>query len=104
QYLGPLFDEAGVAPPTVLHEIYKSFLQDSDVFEMLMQQRPAVVSFHFGVPPAQQIQALRQAGIYTMASATNLHEAALIEQAGIDAIVAQGIEAGGHRGMFDPES
>src|SRR5690606_15414986 len=60
QYLGPLFDEAGVAPPTVLNEIYKSFLQDNDVFEMLMQQRPAVVSFHFGVPPAQQIQALRQ--------------------------------------------
>ena len=104
QYLNPLFAEAGIAPPTTLKEIYKSFLQDDAVFEMLLQQRPAVVSFHFGVPSADHIQALRQAGIYTMACATNLHEAMQIEQTGIDAIVAQGIEAGGHRGMFDPDA
>ncbi|CAM4162602.1 NAD(P)H-dependent flavin oxidoreductase [Bordetella muralis] len=104
RHLSPLFAEAGIAPPTALKEIYKSFLQDDTVFEMLLQQRPAVVSFHFGLPTAEHIKALRQAGIYTIASATNLHEATLIEQAGIDAIVAQGIEAGGHRGMFDPEA
>ncbi|CAM4021259.1 Nitronate monooxygenase [Bordetella tumbae] len=104
RYLSPLFAEAGIAPPTTLKEIYKSFLQDDAVFEMLLQQRPAAVSFHFGLPTAEHIKALRQAGIYTIASATNLHEATLIEQAGIDAIVAQGIEAGGHRGMFDPEA
>lgn len=104
QYLSPLFAEAGINPPTKLNEIYKSFLQDDAVFEMLLQERPAVVSFHFGLPTATHLTALRQAGIYTMASATNLQEAARIEQAGIDAIVAQGIEAGGHRGMFDPEA
>lgn len=104
RHLRPLFAEAGIAPPTTLKEIYKSFLQDDAVFEMLLQQRPAVVSFHFGLPTAKHIHALREAGIYTIASATNLREATLIEQAGIDAIVAQGIEAGGHRGMFDPEA
>ena len=68
---------------------------------MLLEQRPAVVSFHFGLPAAERIKALQDAGICLLATATNLHEAQLIEQAGIDAIVAQGIEAGGHRGMFD---
>lgn len=104
QHLRPLFIEAGIDAPATLKEIYKSFLQNDALFEMLLQQRPAVVSFHFGVPDAQYIDALRQAGIYTMASATNLEEATIIEQNGIDAIVAQGIEAGGHRGMFDPSA
>jgi nitronate monooxygenase len=103
QHLAPLFAQTGVAPPTALKEIYSSFLQDDAVFEMLLEQRPAVVSFHFGVPSPAHIQALREAGIYTLATATNLDEASIIEQRGIDAIVAQGIEAGGHRGMFDPQ-
>lgn len=104
QYLTPLFAEAGIAPPTTLKEIYKSFLQDDAMFEMLLQQRPAIVSFHFGLPSSTHVQTLREAGIYTMATATNLQEAIWIEQAGVDAIVAQGIEAGGHRGMFDPSA
>lgn len=103
-YLRPLFTEVGIDTPSTLKEIYKSFLQDDAVFEMLLQQRPAVVSFHFGIPTATHIQALKKAGIYTMATATNAEEALIIEQSGIDAIVAQGIEAGGHRGMFDPDA
>lgn len=99
-YLAPLFAEVHAAPPTMLDEIYKTFLDDDEAFGMLLEQRPAAVSFHFGLPGADRIRALREAGIYTLATATNPHEAALIEQAGIDAIVAQGIEAGGHRGMF----
>lgn len=103
-YLAPLFAETGTAPPTTLDEIYSTFVGDEAAFELLLEQRPAVVSFHFGLPPARHIDALRAAGIYTMATATSVHEAALIEQAGIDAIVAQGIEAGGHRGVFDPQA
>ena len=103
-YLTPLFAEMDLPLPKALSEIYRSFLQGDEAFDMLMEQRPAVVSFHFGLPAADRVQALRQAGIYTLACATNLHEAALIEQAGVDAIVAQGIEAGGHRGMFNPEA
>jgi nitronate monooxygenase len=103
EHLAPLFNEAGLDTPDQLDEIYTSFLVDDDQLEMLLELRPAVVSFHFGIPSADRIACLREAGIYTMATATNLREATLIEQAGIDAIVAQGIEAGGHRGMFNPE-
>ncbi|MFL9867051.1 nitronate monooxygenase [Paraburkholderia fungorum] len=104
QYLAPLFAEAGIEAPAVLDEIYKTFLYDDAVFELLIEQRPSVVSFHFGLPSVDRIKALKDAGITTLASATSLREAALIEQAGVDAIVAQGIEAGGHRGMFDPDA
>jgi nitronate monooxygenase len=104
QHLAPLFAEAGRAAPTVLDEIYRSFLDDEESLRLLLELRPAVVSFHFGLPGAARIAALRAAGIVTMATATNLHEAVLIERAGVDMIVAQGIEAGGHRGMFDPDA
>ncbi|MFG6082746.1 nitronate monooxygenase [Paracoccus litorisediminis] len=101
-FLVPLFAEFGVQPPLALEEIYPSFLSGDEAFRMLLDTRPAVVSFHFGLPPQDQIAALRELGIFTMASATNAAEARVIEVAGVDAIVAQGIEAGGHRGMFDP--
>jgi nitronate monooxygenase len=102
-HLAPLFDDAGIPAPSSLDEIYKTFIADDEAFRMLLELRPAAVSFHFGLPDGERIAALHQAGIFTMATATNPREAALIEQAGIGAIVAQGIEAGGHRGMFDPE-
>ncbi|MFS8931324.1 NAD(P)H-dependent flavin oxidoreductase [Cupriavidus taiwanensis] len=104
QYLAPLFAESGIAVPTSLEEIYKSFVEDDDTLQVLLDLRPAVVSFHFGLPSHERIQALHQAGIKTLATATNLDEALKIEQAGVHAIVAQGIEAGGHRGMFHPEA
>lgn len=104
KHLAPLYAEVKIAPPTTLNAIYQSFLDNDAIFELLLEQRPAIASFHFGLPTIEQIQSLRQAGIFTMATATNPLEAQQIEAAGIDAIVAQGIEAGGHRGMFDPES
>ncbi|MGJ7546199.1 NAD(P)H-dependent flavin oxidoreductase [Variovorax sp. LT1R16] len=104
KHLAPLFAEAGIAVPASLSEIYKSFLDDEEAFELMLAQRPSVVSFHFGVPAVHRVKALKQAGIYTFATATNLAEASLIEQAGVDAIVAQGIEAGGHRGVFDADA
>jgi nitronate monooxygenase len=63
-----------------------------------------VVSFHFGLPPQDRIDALKAAGIVLFTTATSLDEARRIEAAGIDVIVAQGIEAGGHRGIFDPSA
>jgi nitronate monooxygenase len=101
RHLQPLFAECEATPPATLNDIYKSFLVDDEAFRMLLETRPAIVSFHFGLPPADRIRALKEADIRTMATATNQREAKLIEEAGIDAIVAQGIEAGGHRGMFD---
>jgi nitronate monooxygenase len=102
KYLGPTFAEFGAKPPSSLSEIYTSFVVDDDMLDMLLAERPRVVSFHFGLPDVQRIAALREAGIYLMATATNVSEAARIVATGIDAIVAQGIEAGGHRGVFDP--
>ncbi|MGO1503127.1 MAG: NAD(P)H-dependent flavin oxidoreductase [Marinobacter sp.] len=101
QYLTPLFAEAGSEPPSSLNEIYTSFIEDEKTLEILLELKPAVVSFHFGIPSTQCISALQEAGIFTMATATCPAEAAAIETAGIDAIVAQGIEAGGHRGIFN---
>ena len=103
-HLAPLFAQTGIAVPATLDEIYPSFNHDEQAMRLLLALRPAVVSFHFGLPPADKLAALRQAGILTMATATSVQEAVLIEQAGIDAIVAQGVEAGGHRGVFDPEA
>lgn len=103
-YLKPLFEAAGTQRPVEIKEIYKSFLQDPDMLRMLLEVRPDVVSFHFGIPPPETIQRMREAGIYTMATATNLREALEIQNSGIDAVIAQGFEAGGHRGMFDPDS
>ncbi len=100
----PLFAQFGAAPPTALRPIYKSFLEDDAMRVMLLDRPPAVVSFHFGVPSADQIAALKAAGCVLLATATSLDEALAVKRAGIDAVVAQGWEAGGHRGVFDPEA
>ncbi len=104
QWLAPWFARFGADPPQGLREIYTSFVADGAMQELLLDERPAVVSFHFGLPPRAVIDALRGAGIRLMATVTDLREAALAEQAGIDVLVAQGIEAGGHRGVFDPDA
>ena len=102
EYLSPLFAEFGATPPTSLREIYASFVTDDAMLALLVEQKLAVVSFHFGLPVTAWIQKLKTAGIFILASATTPAEAAQCEQAGVDAIVAQGVEAGGHRGVFDP--
>ncbi|AYC31544.1 nitronate monooxygenase [Pseudomonas cavernae] len=102
-HLRPWFGEFGASPPASLHEPYPSFVNDAAMLELLLAERPAVVSFHFGLPDAEVIAALKAAGIVLMASATSLEEAAQVEQAGIDLLIAQGVEAGGHRGVFAPE-
>lgn len=101
--LRPLFAEFGAEPPAMLREIYASFLADPEMLELLLELRPAVVSFHFGLPPATWIERLRAVGIRTLACVTTTEEARLAEVANVDALVAQGIEAGGHRGVFEPE-
>jgi nitronate monooxygenase len=100
--LAPLFAEFSVEPPTTLRTIYKSFSDDPEMLAMLLAVAPPVVSFHFGLPPADTIAALRERGIVLMATATSVAEACAVEAAGIEMVVAQGIEAGGHRGVFDP--
>jgi nitronate monooxygenase len=67
---------------------------------LLLEAKPEVVSFHFGLPEPDVVQALKSAGIFLMSSATTVAEARLLEKSGIDAIIAQGTEAGGHRATF----
>lgn len=100
--LAPVFREFGAEPPSVLRPIYKSLIEDAAMIAMLIDLAPPVVSFHFGLPDADVIAALKTAGCVLLATATSLAEARAIREAGIDAVVAQGWEAGGHRGVFDP--
>ncbi|WP_444910154.1 NAD(P)H-dependent flavin oxidoreductase [Microbulbifer sp. TRSA005] len=102
-FLAPYFSELETTPPQTLHEPYPSFLGNREMLEMLLQEKPAVVSFHFGLPDQATINALKNAGIILIATVTTPEEAISAEEAGMDALIAQGIEAGGHRGVFVPE-
>ena len=87
--LGP-----GSAPPT--------FSSPFDAqLEVLLEAPPPVFSITFGLPPAEALAALRDAGVSVIGTATTSAEAASVEAAGCDAVVAQGSEAGGHRGTFE---
>jgi nitronate monooxygenase len=72
-----------------------------DQLEPIWEARPAILSFHFGLPPEGVIEKSHALGIAVGISATSLAEALAIESAHADFIIAQGIEAGGHRGQFD---
>ncbi|AUH33171.1 NAD(P)H-dependent flavin oxidoreductase [Paracoccus tegillarcae] len=102
QLLGPEFDRFSAKPPAELHEMYPSFRVHDDLLSLLIERRPPVISFHFGLPRADQLQALKETGAILLATATNVQDAQRIAQAGLDGIVAQGWQAGGHRGVFDP--
>lgn len=73
---------------------------DADMAEVVRQARPAVVSFHFGLPAEDLLAIVRASGARILSSATTLEEALWLEARGVDAIIAQGLEAGGHRGLF----
>jgi nitronate monooxygenase len=102
--LRPEFVRFGVMPPLALKEIYKSFLNDDAMLAALLAEKPRIVSFHFGLPSEERIRALRGAGIVLLATATNVDEGRAAAKTGMHAVVAQGYEAGGHRGMFDPDA
>lgn len=71
-----------------------------DMCALLLAKRPRVVSFHYGLPAPALIERLKGAGAIVQSSATTVAEARWLEQHGADAIIAQGLDAGGHRGMF----
>jgi nitronate monooxygenase len=68
--------------------------------EVVLDERPAALSFTFGIPAPDALRALRARGILTFGTATCVREATLLEEAGVDGVLAQGAEAGGHRGTF----
>jgi nitronate monooxygenase len=73
---------------------------DDKMCDLVLEFRPEVVSFHFGLPNRNLLARLRRTGAKIISSATSVDEARWLEDQGCDAIVAQGYEAGGHRGMF----
>ena len=73
---------------------------DAALCAVIEETRPAVVSFHFGLPPAELLSRVKATAALILSSATTVAEARWLEQRGVDAVIAQGREAGGHRGMF----
>jgi nitronate monooxygenase len=103
QRLRPHFEALGATPPHAITEGYRSFVVDESMFTAILAAKPRAVSFHFGLPPVEWMRTLRQAGIVLLGTATSLAEARTSAAAGVQVIVAQGYEAGGHRGIFDPD-
>lgn len=73
---------------------------DTRAAELVEQFRPRVVSFHFGLPAADLVARVRATGARVMSSATTVDEGLWLQAHGVDVVIAQGLEAGGHRGMF----
>jgi nitronate monooxygenase len=84
---------SGAAPVGAVHSF-------EDQVAVVLEERPQVFSFTFGIPPPDVLSELREAGITIIGTATTVAEAVELEEAGCDAVVAQGSEAGGHRGTF----
>lgn len=73
---------------------------DEEMCALMEELCPAVVSFHFGLPATTLVERLRRRGIKILSSATSVREARWLEMHGCDAVIVQGLEAGGHRAMF----
>ena len=73
---------------------------NAEMADVLEEFKPAVVSFHFGLPSTELLARVRAMGAKILSSATTVDEARWLEAHGVDAVIAQGLEAGGHRGIF----
>jgi nitronate monooxygenase len=97
--LAPYYAELGIDPATV--PAGPGRLPFSrEAADVLAEFRPPVVSFHFGLPAAELLARVRSWGARILSSATTVAEARWLEAQGVNAIIAQGLEAGGHRGLF----
>jgi nitronate monooxygenase len=72
----------------------------AEMCDTAVELKPDVVSFHFGLPEKSLLDRIKAAGSMVFSSATTVAEARWLEDNGVDAVIAQGVEAGGHRGMF----
>ena len=97
QRVAPYFTALGLPAPSLPSSPSFAF---SDQLAAALETGASVFSFTFGLLPSEAMQSLRQKNIFVMGTATTVNEAAELEKAGVDAIVAQGSEAGGHRGTF----
>ncbi|MBL8483629.1 MAG: nitronate monooxygenase [Rhodocyclaceae bacterium] len=101
--LSPYYAEFGVDPAqAVAGAARRPF--DADMADIVCACRPAFVSFHFGLPEPGLMAKVRSCGAKILSSATTVAEARWLAARGVDAVIAQGAEAGGHRGMFLDEN
>lgn len=96
--LAPFYAERGVDRVPDASVPFPTF--GDAILETLLEIRPPIVSFHFGLPPGDAVTSLQAAGIKILSSATTVPEAISLARGGVDAVIAQGQEAGGHRGTF----
>lgn len=97
--LAPYYQEYGIDADTIPAGPGRAPFS-REAADLLAEFKPAVVSFHFGLPSAELLARVRTLGAKILCSATTVEEARWLDRAGVDAIIAQGVEAGGHRGMF----
>jgi len=97
--LAPYYREAGLDPEMPTTPGGRAPF-DADFCAVVEEARPEVVSFHFGLPGKSLLDRVRAVGCKVIASATTVAEAVWLEDHGVDAVIAQGAEAGGHRGNF----
>lgn len=97
--LAPFFAEFGIDPSAISAGPGRAPFS-AEAAEVLAEFAPPVVSFHFGLPSEDLLARVRGWGAKILSSATTVDEARWLEARGVDAIIAQGLEAGGHRGMF----
>ena len=101
--LAPYYQELGLDPAAPVNAANRAPF-DAAMCELVEELKPEVVSFHFGLPEQALLKRVKAAGCIVIASATIVREAIWLEENGADAIIAQGAEAGGHRGMFLTEN
>jgi len=97
--LAPYYKELGLDPAAPINAANRAPF-DAATCSVVQELKPEIVSFHFGLPEQSLLARIKAAGCKVMASATTVREAIWLEEHGADVIVAQGAEAGGHRGMF----
>lgn len=95
----PHFERLGLDPSNITAGAVRSPFTE-EIADALEAIKPPVVSFHFGLPAPALLERVRSWGSIILSSATTVEEAVWLEQQGVDAVIAQGLEAGGHRGMF----
>jgi nitronate monooxygenase len=103
QRLEAYYKEHGLDPAAPVNVANRAPF-DGAMCELVEELKPEIVSFHFGLPEQALLQRIKAAGCIVIASATIVREAIWLEENGADAIIAQGAEAGGHRGMFLTEN
>lgn len=99
QALAPYYKEFGIDPASITAGPGRMPFNEESA-AIVEEFRPAVVSFHFGLPKPELLERVKKAGAKVLSTATTVDEALWLEQHGADAIIAQGLEAGGHRGIF----